>query len=119
MRALSLLIVPMLIVAAAPRTTVDDLVRRGNDAFEAKDYAGAVRLYEQAEALTTDPGLVAFNKAAALYQLAMSSKVAPEKTGLFRRAEEHYRCAADDRAEPRRLLARFGLANSLMQGRGE
>src|SRR5262249_2605644 len=88
-------------------------------AFEGKDLAAAVRHYEQAEALTTDPGLIAFNNAAALYQLALGSKVQHEKTGLFRRAEEHYRCAADDPAEPRRLLARFGLANSLLQGRSE
>src|SRR5262249_52763426 len=88
-------------------------------AFEGKDLAAAVRHYEQAEALTTDPGLIAFNNAAALYQLALGSKVQHEKTGLFRRAEEHYRCAADDPAEPRRLLARFGLANSLLQGRPE
>lgn len=119
MRTLVILIVLILIVAAAPRSMVDDLVRRGNAAFETKDYAGAVRSYEQAEALTTDPGLVAFNKASALYQLALSSKVPHEKLALFRRARDHYRCAADDPAAPRRRLARFGLANSLLQGHGE
>ena len=66
------LFVAVLIVAAAPKESIDDLIRRGNAAFEAKDYLGAVRLYEQAEVHATDPGLVAFNKAAALYRLGLA-----------------------------------------------
>src|SRR5205823_10558028 len=50
-----------------------------------------------------DPGHVAFNKAAALYQL-----------GNYREAERHYRCALENAPEPRRTNARYGLANCLV-----
>jgi len=119
MRALGVIAVPLLIVAASPRESIEDIIRRGNDAFAAKQYRSAVQLYQQAEGLTPDPGLVAFNKASALYQLALAAQSPAEKAGRFHEAEEAYRCAADDATQPRRLLARFGLANSLLQGRAE
>jgi tetratricopeptide (TPR) repeat protein len=107
----------LLLVAAAPRSSIDDLIRSGNQAFEAKKYAEAVRLYQEAEVLATDPGLVAYNKAAALYQMALAANTPSEAIVYYRGAEEHFRCAAEERSAPRHLLARFGLANSLLQGR--
>jgi hypothetical protein len=43
-----------------------DLVRRGNSAYARGEYGKAAGLFEMAEEYTTDPGLVAFNKAVAL-----------------------------------------------------
>ena len=40
--------VPLVLLAAAPSPSVEELVRRGNAAFADKDFAGAVKLYEQA-----------------------------------------------------------------------
>jgi tetratricopeptide (TPR) repeat protein len=94
----------LLVISAAPSADVEELVRRGNEAYARKDYAAAVALYAQAEAQATDPGHVAFNKAAALYE-----------QGEFRQAERSYRCALEGAAEPRRSQARYGLANSLVR----
>jgi tetratricopeptide (TPR) repeat protein len=97
----------LMLVGAAPNQSVDDLVRQGNDAFARKDYAAAVVLYTRAEPNATDPGHVAFNKAAALYEL-----------GEARQAERAYRCAVENAVEPRLSQARYGLATCLVrQGR--
>jgi tetratricopeptide (TPR) repeat protein len=82
----------------------EDWVRRGNAAFEQGNFAEAAADYAKAEVHITDPGLTAFNKAAALYE-----------KGLYRDAERHYRCALEDAAGKRRRCALFGLANSLLQ----
>src|SRR5262245_43565913 len=84
------------LVSAAPGPDVEDLVRQGNEAFAQKDYAAAVKFYEQAEERTPDPGLVAFNKAAALFRLER-----------YREAELSYqRCLEDGEApETRRARA--------------
>jgi tetratricopeptide (TPR) repeat protein len=58
----------------------------------------------QAEERITDPGLVAFNKAAALYRL-----------GRYREAELHYRRCLENAEEPRRARAFYDLGNCLMQ----
>jgi tetratricopeptide (TPR) repeat protein len=106
-RSIILVLLAAAFVGANAATDADALVRQGNAAFERKDYAAAVTLYARAESLAVDPGHVAFNKAAALYQL-----------GNFRDAERHYRCAIENASEPRRTNARYGLANSLVhQGR--
>ena len=76
---------------AAPAANPDDLVRLGNAAFERGDYGSAVGCYEKAEALITDPGLVAFNKGASLYRL-----------DRYREAELHYRRCLSDATGPRR-----------------
>jgi tetratricopeptide (TPR) repeat protein len=95
------------LMAAAPTAKVEDLLRQGNEAFARKDYAAAVALYSKAEPLASDPGHVAFNKAAALYE-----------QGEFRQAERSYRCALEGASEPRLSQARYGLANCLVrQGR--
>jgi tetratricopeptide (TPR) repeat protein len=97
----------VLFIGAAPTANVEDLLRQGNQAFARKDYSAAVALYTRAEAHATDPGHVAFNKAAALYE-----------QGEFRQAERAYRCALEGAIEPRLSQARYGLATCLVrQGR--
>jgi tetratricopeptide (TPR) repeat protein len=82
----------------------EELVRRGNAAYERRDYDTAEAAYTEAESRITDPGLAAFNKAAALYQ-----------KGLYREAELHYRCCLEDAEGPRRLHAWYGLGTALLQ----
>ncbi len=96
--ALPLLILGM---AAAPP---DDWLRRGNAAFERGDYATALECYAQAVPLAADPGMVAFDQAAAYYRLE-----------LFGEAEAAYRRCLEDAAGPRRLRALYGLANAQAQ----
>src|SRR5688572_15489442 len=77
------------LVSAAPADPPDELVRRGNAAFRSGDPFAAVKLYAAAGERTDDPGLVAFNAAAALFD-----------QGEYREAELHYLRALDDRAAP-------------------
>jgi tetratricopeptide (TPR) repeat protein len=114
---LCLAVVAVVLPGAAPRADIEDLLRRGNAAFDAGDYAAAVGFYDKAEERATDPGLVAFNKATALYRLAVSDP--RDSLKRFRTAEVYYRAAAASADEPRRSRALFGLANSLLQARGE
>jgi tetratricopeptide (TPR) repeat protein len=92
----------LLAVAAGP--PAQDLLRRGNSAYGAEKFDEAVEDYAGAEERATDPGLVAFNKAAALYRL-----------GRYREAELHYRRCLDDAAGPRRARALYDLGNCLLQ----
>src|SRR5262249_22198058 len=124
MRRLALLLAAplgLLLLGAAPDANVEQLLRDGNAAFERGDYQQAIEFYSQAEDRATDPGQVAYNKATALYRLALDEK--DEGTGepasRFRKAEDYYRRSAEGAAEPRRSRALFGLANSLVQGRGD
>jgi tetratricopeptide (TPR) repeat protein len=124
MRRLGLLvpaILGLVLLGAAPDLNVERLLREGNAAFDRGDYEKAVEFYDRAEARSTDPGQVAFNKATALYRLALDE--AEQNNGdpvrRFREAEEHYRRSAEGADEPRRSRALFGLANSLVQGRGD
>jgi tetratricopeptide (TPR) repeat protein len=57
----------LVLVSAAPDPGAEDLVRRGNAAFDRGEYSEAARLYRLAEEHSSEPGLVAFNKATALY----------------------------------------------------
>jgi tetratricopeptide (TPR) repeat protein len=82
----------------------EDLVREGNAAFLGGAYGSALDCYTQAEEKTTDPGLVARNKAAVLY-----------KQGNYRAAELLYRCSLSDAPEPRRTQVLYELANSLVR----
>jgi Ca-activated chloride channel family protein len=93
------------LVSAAPLAAVDDRIRAGNDAFTRSEFKQALDLYTEAENCTLDPGLVAFNKAAALYELKQ-----------FKEAAEHYRrCLADDAALPeRRRKAWYDLGTALL-----
>jgi tetratricopeptide (TPR) repeat protein len=87
----------VLLVAAAPPSTQspDELVRRANEAFRAGDADAADVLYATAEELTADPGLVAFNRAAVLFE-----------RGQFRDAEAQYARVLDDAACPPERAAR-------------
>jgi tetratricopeptide (TPR) repeat protein len=82
----------------------DDLVRAGNVAFNRDGFEGALELYTRAEERTLDPGLVAFDKANALYRL-----------GRFREAESHYRRSREDAVGVRLARLLYNLANSLLQ----
>src|SRR4051812_28791754 len=81
------------VAAAMPQA--DDLIREANAAFLRDDVAAADRLYAAAEERTADPGLVAFNRAAVLFQ-----------KGEFRDAELQYARVLDDRACPPERAAR-------------
>jgi tetratricopeptide (TPR) repeat protein len=71
------------------------LIRRANAAFLRDELAAAEPLYAAAEERTADPGLVAFNKAAVLFQ-----------KGEFREAELHYARVLDDKSCPPDRAAR-------------
>lgn len=96
----------VVLLGAAPAAGPDELLRDGNAAFLRRDYDGAVRIYREAEERGTDPGLIAFNKATALYHLKK-----------FDDAESHYRRVLDDDRIPveRRAQALYNLANCLVQ----
>jgi Ca-activated chloride channel family protein len=105
----------LLLLSAAPALDPLEAVRLGNAAYERGDYAAAVKLYEQAELRTTDPGLVAYNKAAALFRLA---EVAPDpalQQVLFRAAELHYRSSIDQDDPQRRTRALYDLGTCLLR----
>jgi Ca-activated chloride channel family protein len=89
-----------------PRSPADDLVERGNNAFTNGDYATALKYYEQAEERIPDPGLVAFNKATALYHMER-----------YREAELHYlRCLEDQNAPLlRKARGYYDVGNSLVK----
>ncbi|HVK17349.1 MAG TPA: tetratricopeptide repeat protein [Fimbriiglobus sp.] len=72
-----------------PSDAPEHLVRLGNEAYLRGDYAAAEQHYAAAAERTTDPGLVAFNRAAVSVQ-----------NGEPREAELYYLRALDDRAAP-------------------
>jgi tetratricopeptide (TPR) repeat protein len=82
----------------------EEMLRRGNAAYKRGDYGRAAAAYADAEDRITDPGLAAFNKAAALYQQE-----------LYREAELSYRCCLEDAAGSRRTFALYGLGTTLVQ----
>jgi tetratricopeptide (TPR) repeat protein len=87
-----------------PGLQAENLVRLGNTAFENGDFAAALDFFTRAEAHIIDPGLVAFNKGAALYRL-----------GRFRDAELHYLRSKEDAAGERLPRLLFNLGNSIVQ----
>jgi tetratricopeptide (TPR) repeat protein len=102
------MLIGLTVVAATPRSQPEDLIRQGNEAFARGDPAAAVEFYTQAEDRADDPGLVAFNKAAALYRL-----------GRYRDAELHYRRAREDATGMRLTRLLCNLGNTLLQQAGE
>lgn len=94
----------VLVVSARQADDPEAVLRQGNEAFARGDYAGAVARYEQAETRTTDPGLVAFNEAAALYRL-----------GRYRDAERHYLRCLEDAEGLRRPRAFYDLGNAVLR----
>lgn len=103
------------LVSASPPHDPPDLLRQAVAAFRRQDYTACLRLCEQAEARATDPGLVAFNKAAALYQLGLTENDPRGQWELFKRAEQHYRYCLEDATGLRRARALFDLGNALVQ----
>lgn len=97
-----------LLSAAAPIDPLD-LVRAGNAAFARAEYAQAVDFYSRAEETITDPGLAAFNKAAALYRL-----------GDYPEAENYYLRSLQDASGERKARLLFNLGNAVLrQTRGD
>jgi tetratricopeptide (TPR) repeat protein len=97
MRRIFCILIPvscLLLLAAGP-STENDLIRAANAAFLRGDTDPADTLYSQAEERTGDPGLVAFNRAAVLFQ-----------RGEFREAEIHYARVLEDKACPPERAAR-------------
>jgi Ca-activated chloride channel family protein len=97
------------LVGAATLPEADPLVRQGNAAFAGGDYDAAIQFYDQAERGATDPGLLAFNRAAAFFRL-----------GRFAEAALGYRqCLEDDQAPvPRRTRALYDLGTALLKQSG-
>jgi Ca-activated chloride channel family protein len=110
--SIALALIAMVFVSAAEPATADSYLRKGNEAFATGDYQAALDWYEKVEPLTLDPGLVAFNKAAAYAKL-----------NRHREAIECYRrCLQDDPNQTpaeRRARAHFGLGNALVQYAGD
>jgi tetratricopeptide (TPR) repeat protein len=111
MRELALVwLAPLLglgLLGSVPDSDALGLVRQGNAAFSWADYAAAVEFYTRAEEGSTDPGLVAFNKATALYRLRH-----------YREAELHYRRCWEDAEGTRLAHLLYSLGNAIVQQAG-
>jgi Ca-activated chloride channel family protein len=96
----------VLLVSAAALPDADPLILQGNAAFAAGDFEGALKFYDQAERGAIDPGMVAFNRAAACYRL-----------GRFAEAVTGYRQCLEDDQMPiaRRTRARYDLGTALLR----
>jgi hypothetical protein len=103
-----------LLAGTSPTLDPEVLLHEGNAACARGDWSAAAALYELAEARTTQPGLIAFNLAAAKYHLALA---AGGDLAALREAEQLYRCCLD-KDDPLRPQALYGLGNCLLQ-RGE
>lgn len=100
-------LVAICLISAEPAGIID--LQRGQEAFARHDYAAAVLHFDKAQPLLADPGVAAFNRAAAHYRL-----------GHFAAAAADYRRALSDDAIPaqRRVRAWFDLGNSLLSEAG-
>ena len=100
-------------LSASAESSLDwqTLLRQGDAAYARGDYAAAATLYDQAGDRTTDPGLVAFDLAAAQYRLALASDA--DRAPLAREAEQSYRCCIAP-GDTRRAQALYGLGNALL-----
>jgi hypothetical protein len=83
------------VIAAAPNEPPDDLIRRANAAVIAGDDVAAESLYSAAEERASDPGLIAFNRAAVQFH-----------KGEFHAAEVSYARVLEDRACPAERAAK-------------
>jgi Ca-activated chloride channel family protein len=92
------------LVGAISMEKAEDSIRQGNAAFARADFAAAVEAYSRAEESATDPGLVAFNEAAAFYHL-----------GRYREAEHHYRYAREQATGLRCAQLLYNLGNCILQ----
>src|SRR5262249_30095499 len=91
----------LFLLGATPRS---NLLHQGIGAYDAENFKDAVTIFESAETETLDPGLIAFNKAAALYRLTE-----------YADAARHYRRCLEDATGPRRARALYNLGNCLVQ----
>src|SRR5262249_48578106 len=93
---------------STPPSPVDDLIQKGNAAYEKEEFSNALKLYQQAEERSLDPGLVAFNKAAALYRLER-----------YPEAAEHFQRAVEDKQAPPLRQARgyYDLGNCFVKAK--
>jgi tetratricopeptide (TPR) repeat protein len=94
----------ILVLGAAGASDPEELVRQANAAFERQEFDVAVKLYTEAERTIGNPGLVAFNKGAALYRL-----------NRFHEAQLHYERCLEEAAGPRRAAMLYNLGNCLLQ----
>lgn len=87
----------VLLAGATPQMadSPEELIRRANAAYAARNLDEADRLYHAAEERTGDPGLIAFNRAAVLFA-----------NDEFREAELHYVRVLEDAACPPERAAR-------------
>jgi Ca-activated chloride channel homolog len=111
----ALVMVALCLISAAPRSSWEALLRDASEAFARDDFQRALELCEQAAERTTDPGLVAFNKAAALYRLGLIEDDEQRAQAYFHEAARHYRLCLEDAAGERRARALFDLGNALLQ----
>ncbi len=103
-----ILVFPLALGMRGPADEAEEWLRRGNTAFDARDYQAAIDCYAAAEGRITDPGLVALNQAAALYRV-----------GRFREAELHYRWALQDARGNRRARVLYDLGTTLVREAGD
>ncbi len=103
--AATVTILALLATAPGPARGPDDLVRDGNAAARRGELDLAAGCYADAARLTTDPGLVAFNRG-----------VVALRRGRPRDAELHFLAALDDRESPptRRDAANYNLGLALL-----
>jgi Ca-activated chloride channel family protein len=99
----------LLSIAAVSLPGPEAQIREGNQEFAAGNFQSALDDYGAAEERCIDPGMVAYDKAAALYA-----------QGRYREAEVQYRCCAEDAVGLRRSHVLYGLANCLvLEGNGQ
>jgi tetratricopeptide (TPR) repeat protein len=101
------MLVPAFLGSAARHDAARWLLE-GDEAYERGDYSSAADAYSNAELRTNDPGLVAFNKAAALYRL-----------GRYGEAESYYERSLEDAGDDRLPQALYNLANCLVHQAGD
>jgi len=92
---------------AEPLSGAEDLLLKGNAAFERNDYEAALSLYRQAEGKIADPSWLAFNEGAALYRL-----------GRYRESEIHYWLSRQDAVGLRQARVLYDLGNSVFRQAG-
>ena len=111
MWAAGLIVTALGLSAASPGPDWRELLHEGDAAYERGDYAAAAALYDRAGDRATDPGLAAFDLAAAQYRLALASDA--DRIRLAREAEQSFRCCTAP-GDPRRARALYGLGNALL-----
>lgn len=109
MRPAALTLLALLATSPGPARGPDDLVRVGNAAAASGEFDLAAGHFADAARLTTDPGLVAFNRG-----------VIELQRGRPRDAELHFLAALDDQAAARgrRAAANYNLGLALLQRGG-